>query len=77
MSESSKEIQVSGIESKFVKIALTIAAVLLIFVGPTYIPYLMNGVLGIDYFVSIGVGVVFFILGLVLLFYLIYKKVIT
>ncbi|MDR1993718.1 MAG: hypothetical protein LBQ98_09585 [Nitrososphaerota archaeon] len=77
MSEHSKEIQVSGMESKFVKVALTIVAVLLIFVGPTYIPYLMSSVIGFEYFVSISVGAVFFILGIVLIVYLIHKKVIT
>ena len=39
-----KIIEVSGIESKFTKVALTIVAVLLIFVGPTYIPYLLADV---------------------------------
>ncbi len=69
--------KVSGIESKFNKIALTIVAVLLIFVGPTYVPYLMADVLHIEYFASIGVGLVLFIVGLVMLVYLIRKKVIT
>ncbi|MCL2358196.1 MAG: hypothetical protein LBH74_01815 [Nitrososphaerota archaeon] len=77
MSERREEIQVSGMESKFTKVALTIIAMLLIFVGSTYIPYLMYDVLSIDYFASIGVGVVLFILGIVLLIYLIRKKVIT
>lgn len=77
MSEHREEIQTSGMESKFTKVALTLIAMLLIFVGPTYIPYLMYDVLRIEYFVSIGVGVVLFILGLVMLVYLIRKKVIT
>ena len=68
--------QVSGIESKFTRIALTIFAVLLIFVGPTYIPYLLTSV-GVEYFASIGLGLVLFIVGLVVLVYLIRKKVIT
>ena len=66
-----------GVESKFTKVALTIVAVLLLFIGPTYIPYLMSDVAKIDYFASIGVGAVLFILGLGMLVYLIRKKVIT
>ncbi|HTY75632.1 MAG TPA: hypothetical protein VMD05_08720 [Candidatus Nanoarchaeia archaeon] len=69
--------QVSGIESKFNRIALTVVAVLLIFVGPTYVPYVMADVLGLEYFVSIGIGVVLLIVGLVMLIYLIRKKAIT
>ena len=41
MTEDNENVEVSGIESKFTKVALTIVAVLLIFVGPTYIPYLL------------------------------------
>jgi hypothetical protein len=66
-----------GSESKFTKIALTLVAVLLIFVGPTYVPYLMFDVAKIDYFASIGVGAALFIVGLVMLIYLIRKKVIS
>ena len=69
--------EVSGIESKFNRITLTIVAVLLIFVGPTYIPYLLSSVIGIEYFLSIGLGTLLFITGLVVLIYLIRKKVIT
>ena len=76
MTEDNENVEVSGIESKFTKITLTIVAVLLIFVGPTYIPYLLTNV-GVDYFASIGLGAVLFIAGLVLLIYLIRKKVIT
>ncbi|MCL5876974.1 MAG: hypothetical protein M1540_04080 [Candidatus Bathyarchaeota archaeon] len=71
-----ENLQVSGMDSKFSKIALTVVAVLLIFVGPTYVPYLLNSV-GLEYFASIGLGLVLFIVGLVMLIYLIRKKVIT
>jgi hypothetical protein len=77
MTEDNENVEVSGIESKFTKIALTIVAVLLIFVGPTYIPYLLANGAGVDYFASIGLGAVLFIVGLVMLIYLIRKKVIT
>jgi len=77
MTEDNENVEVSGIESKFTKIALTIVAVLLIFVGPTYIPYLLANQMGVDYFASIGLGAVLFLVGLVLLIYLIRKKVIS
>jgi hypothetical protein len=77
MTEDNENIEVSGIESKFTKVALTIVSVLLIFVGPTYIPYLLSDVAHFDYFASIGLGAVLFIVGLAMLIYLIRKKVIT
>ena len=76
MTEENKNMQISGIDSKFVKVALTIVSVFLIFVGPTYIPYMLSDVLKIDYIASIGVGALLFIFGIVVLIYLIRKKVI-
>jgi hypothetical protein len=76
MTENNEDIQVSGLDSKFMKVAMTIIAVFLIFVGPTYIPYLLSDVIKVDYIASIGVGAVLFIVGLVMLIYLIRKKVI-
>jgi hypothetical protein len=71
------EVEVGGIESKFTRIALTIVSVFLIFVGPTYVPYLLSDVLKLNYYASIGIGLVLFIFGLVLLIFLIRKKAIT
>ena len=76
MTENNENVRVSGIESKFMKIALTVAAVFLIFVGPTYIPYLLSDIVHVDYVASNAVGAVLFIVGLVLLIFLIRKKVI-
>jgi hypothetical protein len=76
MTENNENLQVSGLDSKFMKVAMTIVAVFLIFVGPTYGPYLMADVLKIDYIASVVVGAVLFIVGLVLLVFLIRKKVI-
>jgi hypothetical protein len=76
MTETNEEIKVTR-ESKFTKVALTIVAVLLIFVGPTYIPYLMSDVVHISSVVSISVGFVLFVVGLGMLIYLIRKKIIT
>ncbi len=71
------EVEVGGIESKFTRIALTIVSVFLIFVGPTYVSYLLSDVLKLNYYASIGIGLVLFIVGLVLLIFLIRKKAIT
>ncbi len=77
MIEDNQNVEVSGIESKFTKVTLTIISVFLIFVGPTYIPYLLSDVLKVDYFAAIGLGAVLFIVGLLMLVFLIRKKVIT
>jgi FtsH-binding integral membrane protein len=76
MAEDNENIEVGGM-SKFMRITLTITAALLIFVGPTYVSYLLAQTLEVDYVASIVFGLVLFIVGLVLLFYLIRKKVIT
>ncbi|TFH23692.1 hypothetical protein E4G67_02795 [Candidatus Bathyarchaeota archaeon] len=76
MTENSENEKVSGLDSKFMKIVLTVVTVLLIFVGPTYIPYLLSDVLKVDYIASIVVGALLFVVGLVMLVYLIRKKVI-
>jgi formate/nitrite transporter FocA (FNT family) len=76
MTENSENVQVSGLDSKFMKVLLIIVAGLLIFVGPTYIPYLLSDILKVDYIASIIVGALLFILGLAMLIYLYRKKVI-
>jgi len=65
------------VTSKFWRIFLVIVAALLIFAGPTYVPYLLWDVLNVDYVASIVSGLVLLIVGLVLMWYLIRKKVIT
>jgi hypothetical protein len=76
MTEDNENIKVSGLDSKFMKVAMTIVSVFLIFVGPTYIPYLLSDVLHFEYIASISLGLVLFIVGLILLLFLIRKKVI-
>jgi hypothetical protein len=76
MTENNENLQVSGLDSKFMKVAMTIVAVFLIFVGPSYGPYLMADVLKIDYVASVVVSAVLFIVGLALLIFLVRKKVI-
>jgi hypothetical protein len=65
------------VSSKFWRIFLVILAALLIFAGPTYVPYLLGGVLKVNYAASIVTGFVLLIIGLVLMWYLIRKKVIA
>jgi hypothetical protein len=48
---------------------------LLIFVGPTYVPYAM-GQLNIDGYVTAGVGALLFIVGIAFMMFLVKKKVI-
>ena len=76
MTEDNENIQV-GEMSKFNKIALTVVAALLIFVGPTYVPAVLSNTLKLDYVLSVVIGAVLFIAGLGMLFYLIRKKIIT
>jgi hypothetical protein len=66
-----------NMDSKFWRSTLLLVSVLLIFVGPTYVPYLMSNLAHIDYFASIGVGAALLIIGLLLMYYLVRKKVIT
>jgi hypothetical protein len=65
------------LNSKFMRTALVIVAVLLIFAGPTYIPYVMNGILKVDYVASVIVGIVLLVAGIGLLWFLVRKKVIV
>ena len=77
MTENEENENVTGIYSKFWRITLVVVSMLLIFVGPTYVPYVMVKVLKIDYFASIGAGFVLFIVGMVFMLFLIRKKLIT
>ena len=76
MTENETEIEVSG-ESKFTPIILTIMSVLLIFVGPTYIPYLVADVAHAGNVAADVIGFVLFIAGIGLLVYVLRKKIVT
>ena len=65
------------LSSKFWRIFLVIVAAFLIFVGSAYVPYVLVGVLKVNYAASIVAGFVLFIIGLVLMWYLIRKKIIV
>jgi len=76
MTENEENMNVGGIYSKFWRISLVVISVLLIFAGPTYVPYAMTE-LKINYVASIGAGLVLFIIGILFLLFLVRKKIIT
>jgi hypothetical protein len=76
MTQNNENIQASGLDSKFMKVTMMIVSVLLIFAGPTYVPYLMSDILHVNYGASIAVGLVLLLAGLGLLVFLIRKKVV-
>jgi hypothetical protein len=63
--------------SRFWKTFLVILAAFLTFVGPTYMVYLFLNVLDLYYAVSMISGFILFLAGLVLMWYLIKRKVIS
>ncbi len=63
--------------SKFWRTFLTVLAALLSFAGPTYVVYVLANVLKIDYFRSMLSGIVLFVVGLVLVWYLLRKEIIS
>jgi len=65
------------LSSKFWKTLLTVLAAFLTFAGPTYMVYALRTILKIDYFVSMISGIVLFVAGLVLVWFLIKKKIVS
>jgi hypothetical protein len=72
-----KSMDGSFISTKFGKVLFTIVAVFLTFAGPTYIVYGLNVILKVDWVASVIVGLVLFIVGLVMMRYLVQRKIIT
>jgi len=62
--------------SKFWRTLLTIVSVLLVFAGPTYFVYLLAVTLEVNFAASFAVGFALLAVGLVLMWYLVRKKVI-
>jgi hypothetical protein len=56
---------------------LIILTALLVFAGPTYLVYALVNVLDLNYFLSIGCGFALFIVGMILLLFLMRKKIVT
>jgi uncharacterized membrane protein HdeD (DUF308 family) len=69
---------IGGIDltSKFWRILLVLLAVLLIFLGPTYVPYVLSDLLKVDYAASTVLGAILLIVGIALIWYLIRKRII-
>ncbi|MCW4054540.1 MAG: hypothetical protein NWE84_06435 [Candidatus Bathyarchaeota archaeon] len=65
------------LNSKFMRILLVLVTALLIFAGPTYFSYLLFDVLKVNYIASVVAGFALFIAGLLLMLFLIRKKIIT
>lgn len=63
--------------SGFRNALIIIIAAFLTLAGPTYMVYAFNSILDMDYFTSITSGFIMFIVGLVILFYMIRKKILT
>ena len=67
----------SFLDSKFGKTLMIILSVILIFAGPTYIIYGLAVVLGVNLMASFIVGLSLLIVGLIMMMYLVRKKIIT
>jgi hypothetical protein len=65
------------VSSKFWRTFLVIVAVLLIFAGPTYVPYMLMDILKVNYAASIISGLALLIIGFALMWYLVRKKIIV
>jgi hypothetical protein len=65
------------IDSKFGKVLLTIVSVLLVFAGPTYVIYGLSVIVKVDIAASFVVGFILLIFGLVMMRYLVQKKIIS
>jgi hypothetical protein len=67
----------NDVNSKLLRVLLIIVTVILIFAGPTYIPYILSKILNLNYIASVVSGFALFIVGLLLTLYLIRKKIVT
>jgi len=67
----------NNVNSKFLRVLLIIVTVVLIFAGPTYVPYILSAILNLNYVVSMVSGFALFIVGLILTLFLIRKKIVT
>ncbi len=65
------------VSSKFLTVLLVVVTAFLIFAGPTYVPYVLSTILNVGYVISVISGVVLLIIGLVLMWFLVRKKIIS
>jgi len=76
VTERNENMNVDVTYSKFTRIAFIVISMILIFAGPTYVPYVMDKV-NINGYISTGVGALLFIVGIAFMMFLVKKKVIT
>jgi cytochrome c biogenesis protein CcdA len=72
-----KNISMFDTSSKFWRTFLIIVAALLIFAGPTYLIYLMTNFLKVNQFAAMISGLAMLVVGLLLLGFLVRKKIIV
>jgi len=77
MIENQEDVEVSGMESKFMRVFLIMIGALRVFMGPTYMPYILANVLDLNVLASKIVGFVIFIVGILIVIYLSRKKIIV
>lgn len=65
------------VDSKLFRVLAVLLSALLLFVGPTYIPYAMIEVLKLNATISSVTGLVLFLAGIALMVYFARKKLIT
>ncbi len=75
--EENTTVESGMMSSKFIRTLLVILSVFLIFAGPTYVIYGMAILLKVNLVASFAVGFVLFAVGLVLMRYLVHKKVVV
>ena len=76
MTQEKQQTRPGMLVSRYWKVVFTVIAAFLTF-GSPYLVYLMVHALKMGWFISIGSGGVLFVIGLVLIWYLIKKKVIS
>ena len=74
--DESNNMEGTVVNSKFMRIFLIIFAAFLIFAGPTYVSYILADVLNVNYVASVVSGFILFIAGLLLLLFLVKKKIV-
>jgi hypothetical protein len=77
MTENEQTENMGFLDSKFNRVFMILVTMLLLFAGPTYVPFLMVDIAGLGTIAGMAVGIVLFVLGLGLLVYLVRKKAIT
>jgi len=72
-----ENIEVNGMDSKFMRVFLIIIGAFLVFMGPTYVPYILANVLKLNLLAANVVGIALFIVGILIIIYLARKKIIS